>query len=55
MSIAPIQILFGLLRVAVLRNATTGGGDIVVYSTVASYPRPRVMWASDTGEFGPVD
>lgn len=55
MSIAPIQVVFGLLQVAVLRNATTGGGDIVVFSTVASYPRVRVMWATDTGELGPVD
>jgi hypothetical protein len=49
-----LRVFPSLIEVAVFRNATAGGGDIHVFSTVASYPRPRVAWASDTGEFEPL-
>ena len=45
-----LRIIFGLIEVGVFRNATAGGGDIYVFTTVASYPRLRVAWATDTGE-----
>lgn len=55
MSFAVLRIVGSLIEVGILRNATAGGGDLHVFSTVASYPRPRVVWATDTEELAPVD
>lgn len=55
MSFEALRIVFSLVEVGVFRKATAGGGDIHVFSTLASYPRPRVAWATDTGELEPVD
>ena len=49
-----LRIVVGLIEVAIFRNATADGGDIHVFTTVASYPRPRVAWATDTGELEPL-